>query len=294
MKLRVLAVTIASTLAASSSAWAMSEQEENHPIQAAQTLVVNSPVMEVDAVLGEIGADRVTDLDFFTFYGNAGDVVTLDIDGGYGGSQNVDTVIAVFDGDYNVLRMNDDSPVDEGSTSTVDSRVDNFVLPASGYYTVGVSNFPRYFKNGGGVAYANYVANGDYHLLISGVSPSMMQINIDVKPGNKDDWAPINPKSRGKIPVAILSSGSFDAMAVDFDTLTFGATGDEDSLSHCNKQGKDVNRDGLLDRLCHFNNQDAGFNNESLEGIMRGRTAMGTVFEGRGFLKVVPGKKSER
>jgi hypothetical protein len=119
----------------------------------------------------------------------------------------------------------------------------------------------------------------------------MLQVNIDVKPGNDDNWAPINPKSRGKIPVALLSSGSFDAMAVDINTLTFGASGDEDSLSHCNKRGKDVNGDGMLDRLCHFHNQKAGFGNESLEGIVRGRTIMGTVFEGHGFLKVVPGKK---
>jgi hypothetical protein len=291
MKLKALAITVASTLALSSSVWAMNEQEQNHPIQAAQTLVVTSSVMDVDAILGEIGTNRMDDLDFFTFYGNAGDVVTLDIDGGYGGSQNVDTIVAVFDADNNVLRMNDDNTVDDGSISAADSRIDNFTLPATGYYTVGVSNYPRYFKNGGGVYYGNYVANGDYRLVISGVSPSMMQISIDVKPGNEDGWAPINPKSRGKIPVALLSSSSFDAMAVDLSTLTFGATGDEDSLSHCNKRGKDLNGDGMLDRLCHFYTQKAGFNLDSMEGVVHGRTLMGTVFEGIGFLKVVPGKK---
>jgi hypothetical protein len=291
MKLQALAITVAGALTISSNVSAMNEQEVNHPIQSAQTLVVTSSVMDIDAVLGAVGSTRVDDLDFFTFYGNAGDVVTLDIDGGYGGSQNVDTIIAVFDANNNVLRMNDDSPVDEGSTSSNDSRIENFTVPAAGYYTVGVSNFPRYFKNGGGVNYASYVANGDYRLVISGVSPSLKQINIDVKPGNDNDWAPINPKSHGKIPVAILSSSSFDAMALNVSSLTFGATGDEDSLSHCNKSGKDVNGDGMLDMLCHFNNQDAGFSSESLEAIVRGRSAKGDVFEGRGFLKVVPGKK---
>ena len=294
MKLRALAIAVASTLALSSNVWAMSEQEENHPIQSAQTLVPTSSVLEVDAVLGEIGATRMDDLDFFTFYGNAGDVVTLDIDGGYGGRQTVDTVIAVFDSNHKVLRMNDDNSMDEGSTGRGDSRIDNFVLPATGYYTVGVSNFPRYFRDGGGVNFASYVANGDYRLEISGVSPAMMQISIEVKPGSEDDWAPINPKSRGKIPVALLSSSKFDAMSVDISTLTFGFGGDEDSLSHCNKQGKDVNGDGMLDMLCHFNNVDAKFESDTLEGIVRGRTNMGTVFEGRGFLKVVPGKKSDR
>lgn len=290
MKLKALAITVASTLALSSNVWAMSEQEDNHPIQSAQTLTVTSSVMDIDAVLGEVGANRMDDLDFFTFYGNAGDVVTLDIDGGYGGSQNVDTIIAVFDANNNVLRMNDDNSVDEGSISAADSRIDKFTIPASGYYTVGVSNFPRYFKNGGGVYYASYVANGDYSLVISGVSPSMKQMNIDVKPGSDDDWAPINPKSRGKIPVALLSSSSFDAMAVDISTLTFGATGDEDSLSHCNKTGKDVNGDGMLDMLCHFYNQKANFSKDSIEGTLRGRTSKGTVFEGSGVLKVVPAK----
>jgi hypothetical protein len=291
MKLTALAITLTGTLAMSVSGWAVEEQEENHPIQSAQTLVMDSSVMDIHAVLGEIGNSRVDDLDFFTFYGNAGDVVTLDIDAGFGGSQNVDTVLAVFDAEFTVLRMNDDSAVDEGSTSEGDARIDNFVVPASGYYTVGVSNFPRYFKDGGGVDHANYVANGDYHLVIGGVSPEMMQVSIEVKPGNRNDWAPINPKARGRVPVALLSSDSFDAMAVDISTLTFGASGDEDSLSHCNKTGKDVNGDGKLDRLCHFYNQQAGFSKDSLEGIVRGRTVLGTVFEGRGFLKVVPARR---
>jgi hypothetical protein len=294
MKLTTCAVTIASTLALSSNAWAMNEQEANNPIESAQNVVVTSKVMDIDGVLGEVGSRRMDDLDFFTFHGKAGDVVTLDIDGGIGGKQSVDTIIAVFDKNYKVLRMNDDSHLDDGSVSTADSRIENFSLPVTGDYIVGVSNFPRYFRNGGGVSYANYIADGDYKLVISGVSPSLMPINIDVKPGSGDDWAPINPKSHGKIPVALLSSPSFDATKVDISTLTFGKTGNEESLSHCGKSGDDVNDDGLLDMVCHFYNQKAGFTKTSLEGIVRGRTTLGTAFEGRGFLKVVPGDKTER
>ena len=294
MKFRTCAISVACSLALSSSVWAMNEQEANNPIESSQNVVVTSSVMDIDAVLGNVGGTRVDDLDYFTFFGNAGDVVTLDIDGGYGGKQSVDTIIAVFDANHTVLRMNDDNTMDEGSTSQADSRIDNFTLPATGYYTVGVSNYPRYFKNGGGVYYANYVADGDYKLVISGVTPSLMQINIDVKPGSNDDWAPINPKSRGKVPVALLSSASFDAMSVDLRTLTFGATGDEDSLSHCNRSGEDFNGDGLLDRLCHFYNQKAGFSNDSLEGVVRGRTTQGVAFEGRAVLKVVPGAKAQQ
>ena len=150
MKLRKLTIAVAGCLALSSSAWAMDEQEANNPIDSAQSLVVSSSVMDIDAVLGAVGSTRLDDLDFFTFYGQAGDVVTLDIDGGIGGKQSVDTILAVFDANHNVLRMNDDNTLDDGSVSTGDSRIDNFTLPVTGYYTVGVSNYPRYFKNGGG------------------------------------------------------------------------------------------------------------------------------------------------
>jgi len=294
MKLRTLTLAVAGTLALSSNAWAMNEQEANNPIDSSQNLVVTSSVMDVDGVLGVVGSTRVDDMDFFTFFGKAGDVVTLDIDGGVGGKQSVDTILAVFDANHNVLRMNDDNTVDEGSVSAADARIDNFTLPATGYYTVGVVNYPRYFKNGGGVYYSNYVADGDYKLIISGVSPALMQINIDVKPGSGDDWAPVNPKSHGKVPVALLSSPDFDAMSVDLRTVTFGATGDEESLSHCNKTGQDFNGDGLLDRLCHFYNEKAGFSSDTLEGVLRGRTDMGVAFEGRAFLKVVPGAKANQ
>lgn len=46
------------------------------------------------------------------------------------------------------------------------------------------------------------------------------QIPIDIRPGS--DPAPINVGSRGVVPVAILSSPTFDARTVDFQTLTFG------------------------------------------------------------------------
>ncbi len=297
MKLKALVIGIASALALSSNSWAVEEIEENHPIQSANILVP-ADVVTIDGKLGGLngkvlGESREDDLDFYQFYGNAGDVVTLDIDGGIGGAMDVNTVIAVFDDQFMMKRMNYYNTVDEGSTSIADARIDNFTLEKSGYYYVGVSNYPRFFRNGGGVWNTQLIANGDYKLVVTGLKPDVMQINIDVKPGNDDDneWAPINPKSRGKIPVALLSSGDFDAMSVDVSSLRFGAGGGEESLSHCNKSGKDVNGDGMLDMLCHFYNQKAGFDNESVEGVVSGRTVSGTAFEGHGILKVVPGKK---
>jgi hypothetical protein len=188
--------------------------------------------------------------------------------------------------------MNDDggAPLDAGSISGFDSRIVNFRLPADGNYTVGVSSYPRRFVNGGGTSSSSLGANanGDYTLVISGVSVSVLQINIDIKPGSTG-VAPINPKARGKVPVALLGAGDFSVEDVDTDSLTFGHSGNEESLARCGAPS-DVNGDAFPDMVCHFENQAARFDSSDEEAILRGELDDGRSFEGRGWLKVVPVK----
>lgn len=276
------------------------EDEPNDPIANAK-YVVSSATKEIK-ILGVLGTlddvpKPIEDVDYFKFYGQAGDVVTFDIDGGIGGAKSVNTYMAVFgsaEDKYPRLRTNDDAkPCDEGSipipgtNKTQDARIDNFVLPKTGYYTVGVANSPRYFMDGGTAAYPEATKNGDYTLIITGVTPSVLNVPIAIKPGSGDS-APLNPKSKGKIPVAILTIPQFNAMEVDTASLTFGSTGDEDSLVKCNIIGEDVDGDGDLDLVCHFDAEKAGFNSDDLEGILKGQTKSGLSIEGRGDLKVVP------
>lgn len=271
------------------------EKEPNSPISTPQRIDVSSGSAAISAWLGNATG---TDTDYYVFHGMAGDVVTLDIDGGWGGAQDVDTVIAMFGSGpgFKMLRMNDDPcrtcPIDEGSIDKRDARIDNFRLSASGDYVVGVSGYPRYFTDGGSVTNpdSDKNRNGDYKLIVSGVTPQIQQINIEIKPGN-DGLAPLNPRSNGKIPVALLSTNGFDAMNVDTASLTFGSTGDERSWNHCGRNGEDVNGDGRLDLVCHFDNQKAGFEKGDLEGVLRGKMKWASRFEGRGLLKVVPEKR---
>ena len=290
---------ILAALAVPGFALAASESETNHPIGLANTLTISdSGSAEVDAVVGVNSGAAIVDLDFFTFSGREGDVVTLDIDGGAGiaGKRSVDTIIAVFGPApaYQVLRQVDDPPagaaLDSGSVSRLDSIITNFRLPATGSYTVGVSSYNRLFVNGGGTVNTTLRSNpnGGYRLLISGVSPPLLQINIDIKPGS-GDVAPINPKSRGKIPVALLGASDFTVQEVDPTSLTFGHSGDEASLAKCGEP-TDVNGDAWMDLLCHFENQNAKFAATDDEAILRGELHSGTKFEGRGWLKVVPVK----
>ncbi|MEO6666272.1 MAG: hypothetical protein ABIO65_05800 [Nitrospiria bacterium] len=280
---------------------AVDEIEPNDPASSAQhlTIIVENgrPTggVTVTGVLGNLTGAPVLDLDFYVFRGKAGDLVTVDIDGGMGGQRSVDTILGIFGPGptYTLLRHNDDagSPLDMGSTHPYDSRIDNFLLPATGDYTVGVSSYPRHFKNGGTTVSTALLSasNGDYTLVISGVSSPVLHINIDIKPGHDSSIAPINPKSKGKIPVALLGSADFNVRNVNVASLTFGHTGDEASLSKCPGR-EDVNDDGVLDLVCHFENQLAVFAFTDEEGILKGTLDDGRVFEGRGWLKVVPAK----
>jgi hypothetical protein len=113
-------------------------------------------------------------------------------------------------------------------------------------------------------------------------------VTMDIKPGESPNS--INPKSNGKIPVAILSTKDFDApRQIDLNSLTFGRTGDEQSLAFCHGS-EDVNRDRLQDIVCHFYTQDTGFQCHDTVGILKGETKDGTPIEGSDSVKIVPCK----
>ena len=116
-------------------------------------------------------------------------------------------------------------------------------------------------------------------------TPALKPVSIDIEPDH------INPKSKGKIEVAILSTKEFDAPGmVDIESLTFGRTGAEESLAFCDQKPKKVNHDKLKDLVCHFYTQDTGFQCGDTEGILKGKTKDGTTIGGSDSIKIVPCK----
>ena len=116
-----------------------------------------------------------------------------------------------------------------------------------------------------------------------------VEIEIDIKPGS--DPNSINPKSKGKIPIAILSTMDFDAPdEVDIDSLTFGRDGDEGRLAFCNTSPEDVDGDGEDDLVCHFYTQETGFQCGDTEGVLKGLTVDATpiAIEGSDSVRIVP------
>jgi hypothetical protein len=101
-------------------------------------------------------------------------------------------------------------------------------------------------------------------------------VRIDIKPGSNKN--PINLRSKGNIAVAILSTGKFDATQVNWETVTFGP--DEATEIHQRSHLKDVDKDGDLDFLLHFNIRETGIECGDKTATLTGETFNGEAFTG--------------
>jgi len=127
--------------------------------------------------------------------------------------------------------------------------------------------------NGPGLFYRN----GNFLLseMTLEAETTTIPVTIDIKPGSFPNS--INPNSNGVIPVAVLTTGVFDAATVDPTTILFGATGFEASPAHYAL--KDVDGDGDIDMILHFNAEETG--------IACGNTSAslnGAVFDGQAIV----------
>jgi len=108
-------------------------------------------------------------------------------------------------------------------------------------------------------------------------------ILIDIKPATLANS--INPKSKGKITVAILTTHSFDATAVDATTVLFGATGVE--VAPVQFAMEDVDGDGDIDMVLHFVTQDTGITCGTASASLTGALFTGVRIKGTDSIATV-------
>jgi hypothetical protein len=119
--------------------------------------------------------------------------------------------------------------------------------------------------------------------------PEVLKVGIDIWPSSGSNK--INLLFRyGMIRVTILSTKDFYApdMIDRHSPLTFGETGDENSLAFCRSHPRYGHHHGLKDLVCYFYTRKAGFKCGDTEGILKGKTVKGRSIEGRDAVQIVP------
>lgn len=156
----------------------------------------------------------------------------------------------------------------------------------------------RYNGSGNGDDFSNdiaidkagnvYVAGGSYggvtnlDYTIVKYSPAMVA-SVDIKPGSYPNS--INLDSNGVIPVSILSTSDFDATNIDPLTVKFGSGGATEA--HGMGHIEDVNADGLLDMVLHFNTAETGIQAGETSVSLTGKTFDGKNIIGSDSIRIV-------
>jgi hypothetical protein len=111
-----------------------------------------------------------------------------------------------------------------------------------------------------------------------------LNAGIDIKPGS--DVNNINLKSKGVVPVAILSTEGFDISNVDVDSVKFAGA------SPVGSQFEDLDGDGIPDLLLlHFRTEElTDLSAGSTEAVLTGTTLEGIPFTGVDTVNIVPKK----
>jgi hypothetical protein len=144
-----------------------------------------------------------------------------------------------------------------------------------GYVWLGFDGLPGYADGNELEGYiGSILANQDRDLPFRVLTPSVIALNVDVQPNQSPNV--ISLKSKGVVPVAVLSSASFDAATLDAASFVLG----DPELSGTAPVKKwnmaDVNYDGLPDLVLKFNTQDlvkgGAINSATVELLLVGET----------------------
>jgi hypothetical protein len=108
-------------------------------------------------------------------------------------------------------------------------------------------------------------------------------VDIDIKPGNNQNK--INPRSNGKIWVAVLSDTDtpFDALQTKIPSVRFGP----DEAKVTRHRVRDVNKDGLGDLLLRFKVHRTGIECGDTEVVLSGVTFDNQTFRGVDSVRTV-------
>jgi hypothetical protein len=221
-----------------------------------------------------------------TFY--VGDTITISCDlhavaqscGGDGNGAYTEWLLAVngpsgpdSTGDWNYDHSSGCAVADEDTTLTI-----TYPLTAAGVHTIDMSSYAAVSQYWTDVADDYAAASLTFEVVIS--------VDIDIKPGSYPNS--INLKSKGVVPVAVLTTPDFDATTVDPATVEFAGA------APLRWAWEDVDGDGDVDLLLHFKTQELNLDENSTEATLTGNLKSelgGTPIQGTDEVRIVPRKK---
>ena len=193
--------------------------------------------------------------------GSAGQTTSLSVEGGFAAVGSL--LLEIFDCDGNLIgsTVNDDGTGPNGRTlmTLAMPGIASFHVSTPGSDTFGVDS-----------------------IVLEDPTPCVLEVGIDIKPGS--DVNPVKLSNNGVIPVAILSTATFDATTVDPATVCFGDAEDASQRDCTEAHGtghiEDVNGDLLPDLVLHYETSETGIDFGDTEACLTGQTFGGQSVAG--------------
>lgn len=213
--------------------------------------------LTLDSAATTEAIDAGADYDYYKFYAVQDKVYTIKV----GSTPLPSTTTYLYLYNANLSQL----------TSTSSKQI-IWTCPSSGLYYVRVH-------------YSSVSSSGPYTLTLS--VPNVKNVQIDVQPGSYPNYIPSN--GLGTIPVAILSSPSFDATQVDLSTLALSGLPVSQVGGTPQFQIQDVNGDGTNDLVVQFQNQSNALRLDTAKVELIGKMNDGTLIEGTDSVIITSG-----